>query len=419
VTENATITCIQPGSRPVLDTTDPGLVDSLYWFKYLANIAYCLDNDAQGQNETVCAQAEGGGITLTSFTPLYPGRLEGKLAGYLGYMSNSSNGTPLDTPIIVVGFRGTSNAQEAAADAQARQIPCSTVGITETVCGVHEGFSNTYNALRDELRVDLNRYLDRYPGAMVRVVGHSLGGALSAIAAQEIARNYTKGLNPKIKDLAVYTYGEPRVFSPPFAPIYRSQLVTTHYRVVNHHDPVPQVPPNTTVQLGNYTHIGTPYFIFDVATTNCTLDYLATGTCELLNGTGEDTDCQNTLWNWKAGFEGPNFAATTSAASKSAEWLDDHFWAFGDHLLTSFPTRSVRARSVRTLILGSRHYLDNYFLGYVPKSAFPGQDTGSVVVPSPTATVGPLTTSRPASAEMNRVSIVLFSVIAAVMFYLL
>jgi hypothetical protein len=81
-----------------------------------------MDNDNQGLNETVCAKAEGGGIILADLRPLYPGRLEGKFAGYLAYVSNSTNGAPLNPPIIVIGFRGTSNAQEAAADAQVRRL---------------------------------------------------------------------------------------------------------------------------------------------------------------------------------------------------------------------------------------------------------------------------------------------------------
>lgn len=254
----------------------------------------------------------------------------------------------LAKPMVVLGFRGTSNPAEAIADLQAKQVPCSEIFIAEPAkCEVHGGFakgekefgpgiavprrglinrirgsshkSAGFNALHEEVSRQFAIYHAKYPKASVRIVGHSLGGALSSLFAQDLARNYTAGPTPSITNFAVFTYGEPRAFTPNFAPYFRKLVPNTH-RVVNFLDPVPQVPPNKTLVLGAYAHTSTPYFIFDNSTTTCSLDYVGTTSCILSGETGEDKDCQNTLWNFQADFSGEGLSATSSAAIKTAEW---------------------------------------------------------------------------------------------------
>ena len=49
----------------------------------------------------------------------------------------------------------------------------------------------------------MQSYLDKHPGAEFHITGHSLGGALSVIAAVD--------LMDMVKISSVYTFGQPRV----------------------------------------------------------------------------------------------------------------------------------------------------------------------------------------------------------------
>ncbi|RCN25095.1 triacylglycerol lipase [Ancylostoma caninum] len=77
-----------------------------------------------------------------------------------------------------------------------------------------------------------------YSNYMVTFTGHSLGGALAAVAA---ARTVAEGLRPG-HQLTVYTFGEPRVGNVDFAKSF-DELIPNSYRVVFGKDIVPHMPP--------------------------------------------------------------------------------------------------------------------------------------------------------------------------------
>lgn len=83
------------------------------------------------------------------------------------------------------------------------------------------------------------------------VTGHSLGGALAALAALSIKKAYPAA------HLKVYTYGQPRVGNRAFAIEYNSK-VEEHFSVINGQDPVAQVP------KGSYKRVGDRVIIDDV-----------------------------------------------------------------------------------------------------------------------------------------------------------
>jgi triacylglycerol lipase len=106
--------------------------------------------------------------------------------------------------------------------------------------GTTEGFSL---ALRDAMPHIQNVLKQvRKP---VFVTGHSLGGALAALAAQNLA---TSGAAV----MAVYTYGMPRPGSARFGVAYDAKLGATTYRLVHGEDIVPTVAPSF---LG-FRHVG-------------------------------------------------------------------------------------------------------------------------------------------------------------------
>ncbi|EPE29082.1 alpha/beta-Hydrolase [Glarea lozoyensis ATCC 20868] len=70
-------------------------------------------------------------------------------------------------------------------------------------CTVHTGFFTTWQNLRPLILPHLNTLHERYPDYELHLVGHSLGGAVAALAGLELEG---KGMRP-----TVTTFGEPRI----------------------------------------------------------------------------------------------------------------------------------------------------------------------------------------------------------------
>jgi len=156
-------------------------------------------------------------------------------------------GRVLSNGQLEVGFRGT-----VAEDAQGHISNCNwSTNLTQNLVAldaqlthgdtsrsavtVHEGFQNAYLAVRSPLL----KWLSEQSAASrpkVRFAGHSLGGALSTLAAVDIKR-------AGWPVVAVITFGSPKVGGASFAQIYqRLGLGQCTARYVNDADPVPMVP---------------------------------------------------------------------------------------------------------------------------------------------------------------------------------
>jgi triacylglycerol lipase len=109
--------------------------------------------------------------------------------------------------------------------------------------GVHEGFETGVNAVWNTIAALLGT---GGPSATnkVLIAGHSLGGALAAVAALRLAKDRVVDLD---RILGVYTFGMPRAGNDEFAQQYRTiadgGLAKLTYRMIDGADIVPQVPP--------------------------------------------------------------------------------------------------------------------------------------------------------------------------------
>ena len=121
---------------------------------------------------------------------------------------------------------------------------------------VHKGFYTAW------MKNDFNKILlDRVGailGAMpapsaatVLVTGHSLGGALATLGAHSMRTRFPN------TQVAVYTYGSPRVGNCAFA-LESNDLVTEHFAVINDQDPVARVP------KGSYKRVGDRVIVNDM-----------------------------------------------------------------------------------------------------------------------------------------------------------
>lgn len=108
-----------------------------------------------------------------------------------------------------------------------------------TSAGIHAGFEAGVDAVWDSIVPALAAR-----EGPVWLAGHSLGGALAAVAARRLVQEGVTGLD---RLLGVYTFGMPRTGNAAFAASYRAvgqgALAARTFRLVHGGDIVPAVPP--------------------------------------------------------------------------------------------------------------------------------------------------------------------------------
>ena len=147
--------------------------------------------------------------------------------------------------LTVLAFRGSKSVRNFIADANAAKIPTNIC----SGCTAEEGFYNSWQEARSGVMAALKTAAAANPSYRVVVTGHSLGGAIAAIAAAELRNQGTT------TDL--YTYGQPRIGGLTISNYITNQNKGGNFRVTHFDDPVPRLPP---LFLG-YVHISPEYYI--------------------------------------------------------------------------------------------------------------------------------------------------------------
>ena len=109
-------------------------------------------------------------------------------------------------------------------------------------CTVHAGFMTAWRHTRPWIIDHVQNLLIQYPDYRVTLVGHSLGGAVAALASLDF---HSKGWNPQVT-----TFGEPMVGNHALMKYidktfyrHRQSNTSVAYRRVTHiNDPVPRLP---------------------------------------------------------------------------------------------------------------------------------------------------------------------------------
>ncbi|KAK4240038.1 Alpha/Beta hydrolase protein [Achaetomium macrosporum] len=187
-----------------------------------------------------------------------------------GGENNNSNRPPGEEgqQEIVVAFRGTYSITNTIVDLST--VPQEYVpypappeggagggGKCEN-CTVHMGFMASWKNARAVVIPALHAAREKYPGYRVHLVGHSLGGAVAALAALELK------LGLGWRDVVVTTFGEPKVGNDKLAEYIDGAFGLADgaredlpYRRVTHAgDPVPLLPLS---EWGYASHAGEVY----------------------------------------------------------------------------------------------------------------------------------------------------------------
>jgi hypothetical protein len=136
----------------------------------------------------------------------------------------------------ILAFRGTKLPQDWIVD-----LACTAVGFEEVfphtpaIGEIHAGFGGCLARGLQKIRLMLrSRKMDK----PLLITGHSLGGALAALAA--VYFSVTKAPVPIVK--RIYTFGQPRVGLQNFCSAYSRFVRGKLVRFVNNRDLVPRVP---------------------------------------------------------------------------------------------------------------------------------------------------------------------------------
>ncbi|KAL4896411.1 Alpha/Beta hydrolase protein [Aspergillus ambiguus] len=133
-------------------------------------------------------------------------------SGYIAF----SHGPGPGAKRIIVAFRGTYSLANTVVDLSAYPQAYEPYGDDEddgagacANCTVHAGFMASWRNARRTVLYHVSAARARYPEYRVEVVGHSLGGAVAALAGVEMQRC---GWTPRVT-----TFGEPKVGNSGFA----------------------------------------------------------------------------------------------------------------------------------------------------------------------------------------------------------
>jgi triacylglycerol lipase len=140
---------------------------------------------------------------------------------------------------IILSFRGTSSIEDWMTN--------SAFGFTSFAGGlgkVHRGFSEALYLVWDDIIKILGRVQTK--AQPIWITGHSLGGALAALAAAHFALVLDKPIR------GVYTFGQPRVGDREYSRNFEADLKGRVFRFVNNSDIVTRIP----TRIMSYSHVG-------------------------------------------------------------------------------------------------------------------------------------------------------------------
>ena len=181
------------------------------------------------------------------------------LSDSCGYIALSHPPSP---PRIILAFRGTYSMANTIADlstipqdyvpypghdksskkGKLHFLHGSTSGPKDcTNCTVHMGFMRSWTNTKPKVLPHVEKLIQKYPEYRLTLVGHSLGGAVAALASLDFA---SRGWNPKVT-----TFGEPRIGNRELVEYLDktfsagSKRLADNFRRVTHvDDPVPLLP---------------------------------------------------------------------------------------------------------------------------------------------------------------------------------
>ncbi|KAI1414594.1 alpha/beta-hydrolase [Hypoxylon sp. FL1857] len=224
-------------NRAVVTTAE---VTNLQFFAQYAGASYCNSENAPGStvncSENVCPDVTAAGAKVVA-------SFHGDITDIQGFVSSDDK-----NKLIVASIKGSESIRNWIADLSFIAVDCDLV----KDCKIHVGFLTAYNEIKDELMSALKTATKANPSYRIVFTGHSLGGAVTTVAAANARK---EGYEADI-----ITYGSPRVGNEEFASFVTNQT-GAEFRVTHLDDPVPRLPP----LFLDYRHTSPEYWLSDGA----------------------------------------------------------------------------------------------------------------------------------------------------------
>jgi hypothetical protein len=212
------------------------LSDLAFYAEY-AGASYCNSGTAPGAKvtcaENVCPTVEGNAVTVSA-------SFSGLLTGIGGFVAVDNARKD-----IILSIRGSNNVRNFITDVVFAVVPCNDL---VSGCLVHAGFNQAWKEIEKAATAAVSAAAAANPDYRIVATGHSLGGAVSSIAAA-----YLRKLSLPVD---IYNYGSPRVGNGKFAQFVTDQA-GFEFRVTHVDDPVPRLPP---IVFG-YRHTSPEYWL--------------------------------------------------------------------------------------------------------------------------------------------------------------
>lgn len=187
-----------------------------------------------------------------------------------------------DLNAIVIAFRGTqeTSIQNWVEDLYWKQCDFNYPNVSDAM--VHHGFFSAYHntTVRPGVLSAVKRAKEVYGDLKIIVTGHSMGGAMAALCALDLA------VNREAQDVQVITFGQPRIGNTVFISYY-SENVPNTIRMTHEHDIVPHLPPYYSyLPRKTYRHYPREVWLYNIGFGS--LVYMVEKVCD---GSGEDPSC--------------------------------------------------------------------------------------------------------------------------------
>ncbi|THU89671.1 alpha/beta-hydrolase [Dendrothele bispora CBS 962.96] len=185
---------------------------------------------------------------------------------------------------IIIALRGSASIADVVLDTQVMLVPFLAPGVNAPHgTRVHSGFLVAWDSIAPSVLPLLTTQLALHPDTRrIITVGHSLGGAISTLAAMSIMVKHQQDI-ARGREVKNYSYGAPRIGNKIFSEFVNGRLGTNAFRVVHANDGVPTMIPR---ELG-YHHHGIEYWQSD--------DPPSEDTLYQCSADGEDPSCSASI----------------------------------------------------------------------------------------------------------------------------